>query len=93
MTAKTYILAVLPNLALGYWRNPELTKQKFLPSLDDSEERIYLTGDLGRMQCDGCLEWLERKDFMVKIRGYRVEPNVIIIFQYILQLNNLSQIE
>ncbi len=64
-------------LALGYWRNPELTQQKFLPSPDGSDERIYLTGDLGRMQPDGCLEWLGRKDFMVKIRGYRVEPSEV----------------
>jgi hypothetical protein len=32
-----------------------------------------LTGDLGRMSPDGCLERLGRKDFQVKIRGLRVE--------------------
>lgn len=64
-------------ISLGYWHNPELTQQKFLPSPDGSDERIYFTGDLGRMQPDGCLEWIERKDFMVKIRGYRIEPSEI----------------
>lgn len=60
-------------LALGYWRKPELTEAVFLPDPDGGNERIYLTGDLGRMRCDGCLEHLGRKDFQVKIRGYRIE--------------------
>ena len=60
-------------LSPGYWRNPELTRAKFLPDPDGSPERIYLTGDLGLMLPDGSLLHLGRKDFMVKIRGNRVE--------------------
>ncbi len=60
-------------LAPGYWRNPELTQQKFLPDPEGGDQRIYLTGDLGRMRPDGCLEYLGRKDAQVKIRGYTVE--------------------
>jgi len=60
-------------LAKEYWRHPELTKAKFLPVPDSPAERIYLTGDLGQFQPDGLLVHLGRKDFMVKIRGYRVE--------------------
>jgi acyl carrier protein len=60
-------------LAKEYWRNPELTKIKFLPAPDCPGERIYLTGDLGQFEADGLLVHLGRKDFMVKIRGYRVE--------------------
>ena len=60
-------------LSPGYWRNPPLTQEKFLPDPDGSDARIYLTGDLGRLNPDGCLELLGRKDFMVKIRGFRVE--------------------
>ena len=59
-------------LSPGYWNDPELTRQKFLPDPEGGGKRIYLTGDLGRMRPDGCLEYLDRKDFMVKIRGYRV---------------------
>ncbi|MSP12534.1 MAG: alpha/beta fold hydrolase [Chloroflexi bacterium] len=60
-------------LCRGYWRNPELTRAKFLPDPAGGDERIYLTGDLGRWRPDGLLEHLGRKDFQVKIRGYRVE--------------------
>jgi acyl carrier protein len=60
-------------LAAGYWHQTELTQAKFLPDPEDKQKRIYLSGDLGRMRPDGCLEFLGRKDSMVKIRGYRVE--------------------
>ena len=60
-------------LSLGYWRRPDLTEAKFLPDPAGGDKRIYLTGDLGRMLPDGCLEHLGRKDFQVKIRGLRVE--------------------
>ena len=64
-------------LACGYWRNAELTDEKFLPDPEGGEERLYLTGDLGRMSADGCLYHLGRKDFRVKIRGYSVEISEI----------------
>ena len=60
-------------LSLGFWRRPDLTEAKFLPDPNGGDRRIYLTGDLGRMLPDGCLEHLGRKDFQVKIRGLRVE--------------------
>lgn len=59
-------------LAVGYWGNPELTQIKFLPAPDNRDERIYLTGDLGRFAPDGTLIHLGRKDDLVKIRGYRI---------------------
>jgi acyl carrier protein len=57
----------------GYWRRPDLTADSFLSDAGNEGERIYRTGDLGRMLPDGCLLHLGRKDFFVKIRGYRVE--------------------
>jgi amino acid adenylation domain-containing protein len=59
-------------LAPGYWRNPELTRQRFLPD-PAGGGRIYLTGDLGTLADDGCLYHLGRKDFQVKIRNQRVQ--------------------
>ena len=61
----------------GYWGRPDLTDVVFLPSPTGGEERIYRTGDLGRMLPDGCLLHLGRKDFFVKIRGYRIDIDEI----------------
>jgi amino acid adenylation domain-containing protein len=60
-------------LCAGYWRLSRLTEATFLPDPDGGEEHIYRTGDLGRMRPDQCLEHLGRRDFQVKVRGYRVE--------------------
>ena len=60
-------------LSPGYWRRPELTRAAFLPDPAGGKERIYLTGDVGRLDANGCLFHLGRKDAQVKIRGYRVE--------------------
>jgi amino acid adenylation domain-containing protein len=57
----------------GYWRNSELTESVLLPDPEGGSGKIYRTGDLGRVSSDGCLTFLGRKDFRVKIRGYSVE--------------------
>jgi amino acid adenylation domain-containing protein len=62
-----------PYLALGYWRKPDLTRAAFLSDPAAGPERLFRTGDMGRMHADGCLELQGRKDFQVKVRGYRVE--------------------
>jgi amino acid adenylation domain-containing protein len=64
-------------IALGYWRDPERTKAAFLPDPHDSTARIYRTGDLGVLAKDGCLTHMGRRDFQMKIRGYRVDPSEI----------------
>jgi len=64
-------------LSPGYWRRPDLTELAFLPDPEGGSERIYRTGDLGRMLPDGLLQHLGRKDFQVKVRGYRVEISEI----------------
>ncbi len=67
------------NLALGYWRQPELTREKFCADPDDAAARIYYTGDLGYRRPDGCLVHMGRKDFQTKIRGHRVEVSEVEI--------------
>jgi amino acid adenylation domain-containing protein len=64
-------------LSPGYWQRPELTQAKFLEVPGDPDARIYLTGDLGVMRPDGCLEYHGRKDFQVKIRGNNVSVGEI----------------
>jgi amino acid adenylation domain-containing protein len=62
-----------PYLAVGYWRQPELTQTAFRPDPAGSAARLYRTGDLGLLRPDGCLEHHGRNDFRVKIRGHRIE--------------------
>ncbi|MBP5973647.1 amino acid adenylation domain-containing protein [Brasilonema sp. CT11] len=64
-------------VALEYWQKPEQTSAAFQPDPLGGSKRIYRTGDLGRMEPDGCLVHLGRKDFQVKIRGFRIEVTEI----------------
>jgi hypothetical protein len=65
------------HLALGYWRREELTRERFRPDPDGGPERIFSTGDLGRFRPDGLLVHLGRKDFQVKVRGFRIETGEV----------------
>jgi non-ribosomal peptide synthetase component F len=60
-------------VALGYWCQPDRTRTVFLPDPHGSDQRVYRTGDLGRLRPDGVLEHFGRKDLQVKVRGNRVE--------------------
>jgi amino acid adenylation domain-containing protein len=62
-------------VARGYRKRPELTAEKFvsMPLPDGQTVRLYRTGDLARYRSSGELELLGRRDFQVKVRGYRVE--------------------
>jgi len=45
----------------GYWRRPDLTREKFFSDPDGGDKRIYYTGDLGRLRSDGCsTTWAEK---------------------------------
>jgi amino acid adenylation domain-containing protein len=63
------------NLARGYWRSPELTKERFVenPIAPERSARLYRTGDLGRFKSTGEIEYLGRVDSQVKLRGMRLE--------------------
>jgi acyl carrier protein len=39
--------------------------------------RTYRTGDIGRLQSDGCLEILGRRDHQLKVHGYLVHPGEV----------------
>lgn len=64
-------------LARGYVNRADLTGKVFIPDFlglaNNPGGRIYRTGDLGRINADGEIEYHGRIDTQVKIRGYRVE--------------------
>jgi amino acid adenylation domain-containing protein len=64
-----------PVLARGYLRQPELTRERFIPDPYGSHPgaRLYRTGDLVRRLADGSIQFVGRADTQVKIRGLRVE--------------------
>ncbi|TQF65972.1 non-ribosomal peptide synthetase [Rhodococcus spelaei] len=64
-----------PQVGRGYLNRPDLTAQRFV-TLPDGE-RVYRTGDLGRILPGGELEFSGRVDSQVKIRGNRVEPGEV----------------
>jgi amino acid adenylation domain-containing protein len=62
-------------VAMGYWRRPDLTAERFLPNPLGSRPggRLYRTGDLARHRQDGRVDYLGRSDHQVKVRGVRME--------------------
>jgi amino acid adenylation domain-containing protein len=62
-------------LSPGYWRDRAKTAAAFVadPRPGRAGQRIYRTGDLGRIRNDGLIEFLGRADSQIKSRGYRIE--------------------
>lgn len=63
-------------VAGGYLNRPEKTKEAFVPNPFSQEreyETAYRTGDMARYRLDGNIEFIGRRDGLVKIRGFRVE--------------------
>lgn len=64
-------------VASGYLNREEQTRRAFIPDFlgieGNASGRIYRTGDLGRINDDGEVEYLGRIDTQVKLRGYRIE--------------------
>lgn len=63
------------SLVLGYYNNFEKTNEVFVqnPLNPYYPERIYRTGDIGRYNQYGELEFVSRKDFQIKHMGHRIE--------------------
>lgn len=61
-----------PGVALGYLGRPELTAERFVTH-PATGQRIYRTGDTGRLLPGGAVELFGRSDRQVKLRGFRIE--------------------
>ena len=64
-------------MSRGYWKQEELTKERFVDCSFLSDQKMYRTGDLVRWNEDGLLEYIGRIDNQVKLHGYRIEPEEI----------------
>ena len=78
--AKEGEICLTGRFASGYFGLEEQTAKTFLPNPfhdQDGNEMLLRTGDLGRMDENGNVIYINRKDWMVKINGQRVEPGEI----------------
>ena len=77
-----------PTVSLGYWNRPEDTARALRPNpllppeLADCE-RVCYSGDLVKMDEDGFLYFVGRRDTMIKSSGFRISPTEVeeVLFQ------------
>lgn len=69
------------NVALGYWRDPEATAKVFRPhphpGPGGAEETVVYSGDLVRRDEAGYLQFVGRRDHLIKHLGFRVSPEEV----------------
>jgi len=77
-----------PTVSLGYWNRPEDTARALrpnptLPPEMGNCERVCYSGDLVKMDEDGFLYFIGRRDTMIKCSGFRISPTEIeeVLFQ------------
>lgn len=65
-------------VAQGYLNRDELTSARFIKIKNNGTENIYYrTGDLGKYNQKGEIEFLGRVDDQIKLHGFRIEPGEI----------------
>src|SRR5580693_524284 len=77
-----------PTVSLGYWNRPEDTARALRPNpllppdMGDCE-RVCYSGDLVKMDEDGFLYFVGRRDTMIKSSGIRISPTEVeeVVFQ------------
>ena len=63
-----------PQVMAGYWKDREKSEQVLVRH---NGRVFYKTGDLCYMDADGDIIYCGRKDYQVKVQGFRVELNEI----------------
>jgi acyl-CoA ligase (AMP-forming) (exosortase A-associated) len=71
-----------PTVSMGYWGQPELTAKvlrphPFLPTELGDVERVCYSGDYVKMDEDGFLYFIGRRDTMIKSSGFRISPTEV----------------
>jgi acyl-CoA ligase (AMP-forming) (exosortase A-associated) len=71
-----------PTVSMGYWGQPELTARvlrphPFLPSELGDVEKVCYSGDYVKMDEDGFLYFVGRRDTMIKSSGFRISPTEV----------------
>ncbi len=64
------------NVMLGYWEAPERTAERLKPA-ELPNEMLLHTGDLFRMDREGFLYFIGRRDDIIKSRGEKVSPREV----------------
>jgi acyl-CoA ligase (AMP-forming) (exosortase A-associated) len=78
-------------VGMGYWNDPEKTAERYRPlpgreaGLVQPEIAVF-SGDTVRMDEEGFLYFVGRRDEMIKTSGYRVSPNEVEEVVYATQL-------
>ena len=77
-----------PTVSMGYWGQPELTAKvfrphPFIPAELGNGGRVCYSNDLVKMDDEGFLYFVGRRDNMIKCSGYRVSPTEVeeVLFQ------------
>jgi acyl-CoA synthetase (AMP-forming)/AMP-acid ligase II len=77
-----------PTVSMGYWGQPDLTARvlkphPFVPSALPEGEKVCYSGDLVRMDEEGFLYFVGRRDNMIKSSGFRISPTEVeeVLFQ------------
>jgi long-chain acyl-CoA synthetase len=60
----------------GYWNAPKRTAQRYRPGRYPAERKLY-SGDLFKMDEEGFLYFVARKDDIIKSRGEKVAPKEV----------------
>lgn len=71
---KGELVIVGSSVSVGYYNNEEQTKKAFFTIEENGKlMRAYKTGDLAFRDIDGLIYYSGRKDFQIKLNGYRIE--------------------
>jgi len=85
---KGELIIVGDSVSIGYLNNPEMTNKVFFKTEDNKQ--AYRTGDLGYYE-NGILYYSGRKDFQIKLNGFRIEiEDIENNFRKVENINNVA---